>query len=76
MKNSRNCPKCSTAEIIRVTGVDGPTGPKKNAIQMSGFSFWNEVRVARYVCLSCGFSEESLPPREPLPKHLHRFFER
>lgn len=67
MKNTKACPKCSSAELIRVTGVAGPSG-SNNVIHMGGLTLWNEIRVARYVCLSCGFSEEWIDNRDDLAR--------
>ena len=49
MKNGF-CPKCRSTDILRFDGGIGPYG--------SGFSALSAVSVNRYVCCSCGFTEE------------------
>ncbi len=65
MKNSRMCPKCSSTDIVRIDGYAGPYGSGNNV--MTGISVFSAVNVNRYVCLSCGFTEEWID-REDLEK--------
>ena len=56
MKNTRICPKCSSTDIIRIEGQSKAYGAGNN-IQM-GMTIFSAVLVHRYLCCSCGFSEE------------------
>lgn len=56
MKNSRICPKCGSNEIVVVDGFAGAYGTGNNI--MVGVTIFSAVKVDRYVCCDCGFSEE------------------
>ena len=56
MKNTRICPKCNSRDIVRVDGYDGAYGSGNNI--MVGMTVFSAVKVNRYVCCSCGFTEE------------------
>ncbi len=56
MKNTRICPKCGSADIIRIDGHAGAYGSGNNI--MLGWSIFSAVNVNRYICCSCGFTEE------------------
>ena len=56
MKRTHICPKCNGAEIIRVEGNAGAYGSGNNI--QTGWSNFSAVLVHRYVCYSCGYSEE------------------
>ena len=54
MKNTKKCPKCQSSDIVKIKGECGPYG-RGNNIAISGRT---PVLVNRYLCCSCGFSEE------------------
>ncbi|MBQ8719728.1 MAG: hypothetical protein IJY65_01715 [Clostridia bacterium] len=56
MKNSNTCPKCKSGDIVRFDGYAGPYGAGNNL--MVGSTIFSAVNVNRYVCCSCGFTEE------------------
>ena len=56
MKNTKKCPKCASADIVRIGGFTGPYGSGNNV--MVGASIFSAVKVNRYVCCTCGFTEE------------------
>jgi len=67
MKNSNKCPKCESGQIARVEYFGGwskniPTG------LISG-----NVKVIRYVCVSCGFSEEWIDSPSDLQKLVKKY---
>jgi len=70
MKNTHCCPKCHSNDIIVVPGKTGAYGVGNN-IQV-GISNFSAVLVNRYVCTSCGFSEEWIN-KEDIPKLLKKF---
>ena len=53
MRNTHSCPKCRNAGILRIPGMVGRPGLNNIPV-----SFFNAVLVTRYLCDSCGFSEE------------------
>ena len=53
MKISRICPKCGSSDIVRIDGYAGPYGSGNNI--MTGNAI---VNVNRYICCTCGYSEE------------------
>jgi ribosomal protein S27AE len=56
MKNTRMCPKCGNSDIVIVDGYAGAYGAGNNI--MTGMSIFSAVNVNRYICCSCGFTEE------------------
>ena len=56
MKNTLVCPKCKGVDIVRFDGYAGAYGSGNNV--MVGKSIFSAVNVNRYVCCSCGYSEE------------------
>jgi len=56
MKNTKVCPKCGGIDIVRIDGSVGAYGAGNNV--MVGASIFSAVNVNRYVCCSCGFTEE------------------
>jgi predicted nucleic-acid-binding Zn-ribbon protein len=56
MKNSKICPKCQSADILRFDGYTGPYGSGNNL--MVGATVFSGVNVNRYICCSCGYTEE------------------
>ncbi|MPQ45232.1 hypothetical protein [Clostridium tarantellae] len=56
MKNTGLCPKCNSSDILKVKGSAGAYGTGNNI--MIGVSIFSAVKVNRYVCCNCGFSEE------------------
>ena len=65
MKNTKLCPKCGAADIIRVDGYAGAYGSGNNI--MTGMSIFSAVNVNRYICCGCGFTEEWID-REDIEK--------
>ena len=56
MKNTKICPKCSSSDIVRFDGYAGAYGSGNN-LMVKG-SIFSAVNVNRYVCCTCGFTEE------------------
>ena len=56
MKNEKICPKCNSIDIIRVPGKAGAYGSGNNI--GVGLTVLSAVLVHRYVCCTCGYSEE------------------
>ena len=65
MNRTRICPKCGSNEIYVIDGYTGPYGSGNNV--MIGATVFSAVKVNRYICCTCGFTEEWIN-REDLPK--------
>ncbi len=64
MKMKKICPKCGSTDIVVVPGKAGAYGVGNN-IQV-GLTNFSAVLVDRYVCCSCGYSEEWIE-KEDIP---------
>ncbi len=62
MKYSNLCPKCSGDKIIRIEGRIGPYGTGNNIAY--GMTILAAVKVNRYLCCECGYSEEWVDPED------------
>ncbi len=56
MKNTKLCPKCRSNDIVRIDGNAGAYGSGNNI--MLGATIFSAVKVHRYICCRCGYSEE------------------
>lgn len=56
MKNTKICPKCQNNDIVRIDGNAGAYGSGNNI--MLGGTIFSAVKVNRYICCNCGFTEE------------------
>ncbi len=65
MNKNRICPKCGSNDICVIDGYTGPYGSGNNI--MVGATVFSAVKVNRYICCTCGFTEEWIN-REDLPK--------
>lgn len=65
MKNTKYCPKCRSVDIVRIDGHAGAYGSGNNI--MLGATIFSAVKVNRYVCCQCGYSEEWID-REDIDK--------
>ncbi len=62
MKNTKICPKCRSTGLVRIDGYAGAYGTGNNI--MVGSSIFSAVEVNRYICCSCGFTEEWIDPEQ------------
>lgn len=56
MHTTALCPKCQSGDIVRIDGYTGPYGSGNNV--MTGATIFSGVKVNRYICCHCGFTEE------------------
>ena len=56
MKNTKECPKCHSHNIIRIDGDVRAYGAGNNI--MTGLTIFSAIEVNRYLCCDCGYSEE------------------
>ncbi|MEM7367528.1 MAG: hypothetical protein AAF587_02935 [Bacteroidota bacterium] len=71
MKNSTTCPKCSGTKILRIPGRVLSDGAG-NFISAGIFRY---ARVDRYVCESCGYSEEWIATKDDIEKLKNKYGE-
>jgi predicted nucleic-acid-binding Zn-ribbon protein len=69
MKHSNLCPKCNFTDIIRIPARI-PATTSENIIQVGLMT--RAVRVTRYVCATCGFSEEWIESLDEIEKLRNR----
>ncbi len=62
MKNQKVCPKCSGSDILIIDGEVRGYGTGNNI--MLGASIFSVVEVDRYICCSCGYTEEWVNMRD------------
>ena len=67
MKNTKTCPKCQCTDIIRIPADVRAFGAENN-ILVGGRLLPRFVRVTRYLCSACGFSEEWIDSAEDVAK--------
>lgn len=70
MRHSHSCPKCGGSKIVFVPGKAGAYGSGNNI--PVGLTIFSSIPVGRYVCCSCGYSEEWID-QEHLSDLLNRF---
>ena len=71
MKNTGKCPKCASEELLRIEGQSGAYGAGNNI--QTGWTVFSAVKVTRFLCTSCGFSEEWIESPEDIAKLVEKF---
>jgi len=66
MRSSNKCPKCRSGDIVRIPGQIRAYGAGNNI--RAGWTIFNSVKVTRYLCASCGFSEEWIDSPDDIAK--------
>lgn len=56
MKYTKTCPKCYSTDLVRIEGNAGAYGSGNNI--MIGATIFSAIKVHRYLCCDCGYSEE------------------
>ncbi len=69
MKHTNTCSKCHSNEIVRIPSFVGANG---NSIK-AGITVFSSVTVTRYLCTSCGYSEEWIDDPTDI-KTLKRYY--
>lgn len=69
MKNTKICPKCNSKSIARIPGETGPHG--YGNIIMTGMTIFSAVKVTRYLCCDCGYSEEWIDDKKDIEKIIY-----
>ena len=71
MKNDKHCTKCKHDDILRIEGQVGAHGAGNNIT--IGWTIFSSVKVTRFVCTACGFSEEWIESPEDIAKLVDKF---
>ena len=70
MKHTGTCPKCGSTDLLFIEGTAGADGSGNNIL--TGGSIFSAVKVHRYLCCACGFSEEWID-KEDISKLKERY---
>jgi predicted RNA-binding Zn-ribbon protein involved in translation (DUF1610 family) len=71
MRTTQVCPKCGSHDIAVIPGgvrVDGADN-----IIMVGWTILSSIKVTRYLCCECGFSEEWVDDPEDREKIREKY---
>lgn len=71
MKTTGTCPKCGSQELIRIPGMIGNSGAGNNI--PVGWTIFSSVKVTRFLCSRCGFSEEWVESPDDIEKIRKRY---
>ena len=71
MRTSSKCPKCRSTEIVHIPGTVSAYGAGNN-IAVGTFA-WSSIKVSRYLCGSCGFSEDWIDETADIKKLRETF---
>jgi hypothetical protein len=66
MRNLKICAKCRSAEILRIPGDVRGFGAGNNIT--IGATIFSAIKVTRYLCAACGFSEEWVDSSDDIAK--------
>ena len=65
------CPKCNSNNIIKIpSAVSGFETGNKSTIVLNSFSV---VSLSRFLCCSCGFSEEWIDDKSDLDRVIKKY---
>ena len=56
MKNTKQCPKCGSKDLIEIFNDGRPTDSGTGV--MIGLTIISAIPYHRYICCSCGYSEQ------------------
>jgi len=71
MKLSNKCPKCDSEDLIRIPGQVGAHGSGNNI--SVGFTTFSSIKVTRYLCSQCGFTEEWIDSKGDIDKLANKY---
>lgn len=72
MKNTHVCPKCNSTSVAKIPGGTNWNG-RNNKLEINSFK---AVPVFRYVCTSCGFTEEWIDTGKDLDTVAKKFLDK
>jgi predicted nucleic-acid-binding Zn-ribbon protein len=71
VKNTRLCSKCNSNNLLKIPGKH--TGYGAGNIITLGWSAINAVKVTRFVCEQCGYSEEWIENKEDIERLITKY---
>jgi len=71
LKTTGTCPKCGSREVIRIPGSVSGHGAGNNI--PVGVTIFSSVRVTRFLCSRCGYSEEWIESPADIEKLRNRY---
>ena len=74
MKNTGTCPKCENKGILKIPGNVGAYGSGNNI--KAGFTTLSSVTVTRYLCTTCGYTEEWIDDPSDIAKLKNYYYGR
>ncbi len=63
MKTSKKCPKCTSQNLVRYSGKADTKYTSGNCIAL-GDPVWELVKINRYICCECGYTEEWIDQKD------------
>ena len=69
MKNTGKCPKCDSTDVLLVRGWQGAYGAGNNI----PIGLFRTAKVHRYICGSCGFTEEWIDAAKDMDRLRRRY---
>ncbi|MBN2589822.1 MAG: hypothetical protein JXA96_08160 [Sedimentisphaerales bacterium] len=73
MKNTHVCPKCESKNILHIPGMVRAHGAGNNI--PAGWTILSAVKVSRYLCTECGYSEEWVIDRDDIKRLIEKYFD-
>ncbi len=70
MKNTNTCPKCHSQEIMRIPDLNYFSDNHYSNIIPTGLFSVARAKITRYICISCGFSEEWVESKKEIQNLL------
>ncbi|NLL05624.1 MAG: hypothetical protein GX270_07530 [Clostridiaceae bacterium] len=71
MKNTKQCPKCNSTSLLKIPGKH--TGYGSGNIIFVGLTALSAVKVTRFVCEQCGYSEEWIENKADIQKLANKY---
>ena len=71
MKATGICPKCGSREVLRIPGAIGGYGAGNNI--PVGRTIFSSVKVTRFLCSRCGYSEEWIESQADIDKLCKKY---
>jgi hypothetical protein len=71
MRKTKVCPKCDSRDIAVIPGSVGVHGTGNNI--RVGWTIFSSIKVTRYMCCECGFSEEWVDDPEDREKIREKY---
>lgn len=64
MKQSKQCPKCHSTNLVRYSENDNTSSKSYSTSIALGNPVWELVKINRYICCECGYTEEWIDKKD------------